>query len=59
MNEETRANLHKAITEYNAKCGDPDDRVNVNDALMEIGSEDNEEVEKAIEILRSKTENGE
>lgn len=59
MNEETRANLHKAISEYNAKCGDPEDRVNIGDAFMEIGIDENEDAEKAIEKKRSKEENGE
>lgn len=59
MDRETREGLRKAIIDYNKMQHDEGERVNMQDLLSEIGSLDNEEVEKATEILKSKTENGE
>ena len=59
MEKHVRDNLQRAIKDYNATQPEAENRVNMQDILSEIGSIDNEEVEKATEILKSKTENGE
>lgn len=57
MDKQMRNELNKAIKDYNLTQGDLENRVNMQDILNEVGSLDNEEVEKAVELLRSKTEN--
>lgn len=57
MNEENRENLRKAIKEYNATQNDVENRIKMSEKVAEIGSLDDEEVQKAIEILKSNTEN--
>lgn len=58
MEKHARDELQKAIKDYNADK-QTENRVSMHDIISEIGSLDNEEVEKATEILKSKTENGE
>lgn len=59
MDAQTRAELKEAIHAYNSRQDYEENKINMQDLLSEIGSLDNEEVQKAVEILKSNTENGE
>lgn len=59
MDRDMRQELQQAIKGYNETQQDMENRVNMHDILSEIGSLENEEVEKAVEILKSKSENRE
>lgn len=59
MDRDTRNELFQTIKDYNSMQEHDEDKVNMQDILTEIGSLENDEVEKAIEILKSKIENGE